>query len=269
MKKIKFIVFWFILFFIFSINVNASSNTYTRSNNNLLVPKDVIVTSENINAILNTPAVSSSEKIYDFANLLTDAEEKKLFKEINEYINNTTIDAAIVTTRDLRGFSIADYANNFYDYNDFMSDGVAFVIYVGGNEPSIYMANSGDRKGKVFTIYTEKRINQILAYVYKNISAGNYYNACSDYIKILSGYFNINRNTEYVVNNKGNIVKNIPWFEIIILSFTLTFIIDVILYTKIVNNKKVSTLDILDDCVDKSTLMVKNNTSQFINNKFQ
>ena len=87
MKKIKFVVFWFILFFIFSINVNASSNTYTRSNNNLLVPKDVIVTSENINAILNTPAVSSSEKIYDFANLLTDAEEKKLFKEINEYIH--------------------------------------------------------------------------------------------------------------------------------------------------------------------------------------
>ena len=58
-----------------SINVFASTNTYTRTNDNLLVPEDVTVTSNNINDILKTPAVFSSEKIYDFADLYTDNEE--------------------------------------------------------------------------------------------------------------------------------------------------------------------------------------------------
>ncbi len=257
MRYIKFL-FLFIIYMV-SINVFASTNTYTRTNDNLLVPEDVTVTSNNINDILKTPAVSSSEKIYDFADLYTDNEEKKLYDSINKYIKNTTIDASIVTTRDLCGFSIDNYAYNFYDYNNFMNDGVLFVIYVGSGRPSIYMANSGDTKGKVFTIYTQQRIKEILSYVYRDISVGNYYRASSDYIKILQGYFNLDRNTEYVVNDKGKIIKSIPWMEIVILGLALTFIIDSIIYMKTINNMKKSTLNILENSIDKETLMVKRN----------
>src|SRR5574344_564031 len=135
MKKFKFIIFGLFIFFIVNNNVFASTNTYIRTKEAPLVPKDVVVDENNINNILNTPAVSSSEKVYDYADLLTDDEEKKLVTNINEYISNSIIDVAIVTTNNLNGYSISDYAYNFYDYNDFMSDGVVFVIKVGGSEP--------------------------------------------------------------------------------------------------------------------------------------
>lgn len=143
MKKFKFIIFGLFIFFIVNNNVFASTNTYTRTKEAPLVPKDVVVDENNINNILNTPAVSSSEKVYDYADLLTDDEEKKLVTNINEYISNSIIDVAIVTTNNLNGYSISEYAYNFYDYNDFMSDGVVFVIKVGGSEPEIFMGNSG------------------------------------------------------------------------------------------------------------------------------
>ena len=271
MKKFKFIIFGLFIFFIVNNNVFASTNTYTRTKEAPLVPKDIVVDENNINNILNTPAVSSREKVYDYADLLTDNEEKKLVTNINEYISNSTIDVAIVTTNNLNGYSISEYAYNFYDYNDFMSDGVVFVIKVGESEPEIFMGNSGATDGKAFKIYTQQRINQMLAYIYKNVSAKNYYNACDDYVKLLKGYFNIDRGGDYRVSEDGKLVKNIPWIEIITLALTLTFIIVIVSITKLNSNKKVSFADTLDNCIDKNTLMVKINSSNetFINNNFQ
>ena len=267
MKYIRYIVLSFIMFFIFTINTSASTNTYTRTSENLIVPSDVVVDSNNINNILKTPSVSSSEKLYDFADLLTDSEEEKLVKRINKYVNSSTIDVAIVTTNDLLGFSIDDYAYNFYDYNDFMNDGIVFVIYTGGNEPEIYMGNSGDTEGKVFTIYTDYWINQILDYVYKDIKVGKYYSACNKYVDSLDALVDVERNGNYRMDGNGNLIKNIPWVEIVVLSLTLTFIIIVIIYSKAMSMKKLSYADRLDDCVDKSNLMVKNNsyTNTYIN----
>lgn len=267
MKYIRYIVLSFVMFFIFTINTSASTNTYTRTSDNLLIPSDVVVDSNNINNIMKTPSVSSSEKLYDFADLLTDSEEEKLIKRINKYVNSSTIDVAIVTTNDLLGFSIDDYAYNFYDYNDFMKDGIVFVIYIGGNEPEIYMGNSGDTEGKVFTIYTDYWINQILDYVYKDIKVGKYYSACNKYVDSLDALVDVERNGNYRMDGNGNLIKNIPWVEIVVLSLTLTFIIIVIIYSKAMSMKKLSYADRLDDCVDKSNLMVKNNsyTNTYIN----
>ena len=260
MKKFKFIIFGLFIFFIVNNNVFASTNTYTRTKEAPLVPKDVVVDENNINNILNTPAVSSSEKVYDYADLLTDDEEKKLVTNINEYISNSIIDVAIVTTNNLNGYP-----------KNRKKDDHCLVIKVGGSEPEIFMGNSGATDGKVFTIYTQQRINQMLAYIYKNVSAKNYYNACDDYVKLLKGYFNIDRGGNYRVDEDGKLVKNIPWIEIITLALTLTFIIVIVSITKLNSNKKVSFADTLDNCIDKNTLMVKINSSNesFINNNFQ
>ena len=57
MKKFKFIIFGLFIFFIVNNNVFASTNTYIRTKEAPLVPKDVVVDENNINNILNTPAV--------------------------------------------------------------------------------------------------------------------------------------------------------------------------------------------------------------------
>ena len=99
MKNIKLILVFVFLFFITN-NVYASINTYTRDENNLMVPSDVRVTDENKNDILKTPAVSAKEKVYDYADLYTDEEEKELFSIISHYIGSSEYDSALVTTKD-------------------------------------------------------------------------------------------------------------------------------------------------------------------------
>ena len=71
---------------LFPINCFASTNTFTRTKENLLVPDKVVVTDNKIDSIMKTPAVSSSEKIYDYAELYTEDEEKKLFEKINNFV---------------------------------------------------------------------------------------------------------------------------------------------------------------------------------------
>lgn len=261
MKYIKVFVVGCFLFLFLSLECNASTKVYTRSNYNLLVPEDVVVDQNNVNNILSTPAVSSAEKVYDYAELLTDAEEKKIIKKINEYIDSTRIDVAIVTTKDLKGKSLGDYAYDFYDYNDFMKDGVVFVIYMNQNNPEIYMGNSGDKGGKVFNIYTDNRINQTLAYVYKDIQSGNYYTAVDNYVKILSGFYNIDRNGDFRVNEEGEVVQHIPWLEIVILALALTFIVIVVFICKL--NRKREVVDLFKK-VDTSTLMVRTDGDNFV-----
>lgn len=67
MKKFKYLLLIVILFGFCIIPVSASTNTFTRTEDNLLVSPDITVTSQNLDNILGTPAVDASEKVYDFA----------------------------------------------------------------------------------------------------------------------------------------------------------------------------------------------------------
>lgn len=266
MKKIKFLIFGLVIFSIFNINCLASTNTFTRTNDNLLVPKDVVVDQNNISSIMKTPAVSSDEKLYDYAEILNDQEEKKLVKKINNFIDSSSIDVAIVTTKDLLGFDIATYAFNFYDFNNFLDDGVIFVIYINGSEPEIYMGNSGKPdSGKVFSIYTNSRINQTLEYVYKDINSANYYKGLDNYIKILDGFYNIEQAGEYSLDEDGNVVKVIPWVSIIVLSGTLAFIFSIFLFYKMnsYKNEKIS----LDNKINTDTLMIRTDKDELVESR--
>lgn len=121
MKKIFKLLFIFLLF-ISVIKINASTKTFERKEeNNYGVKKEIITTNTNINNIKKTKLVDASEKIYDFSNILTDEEEVELKKYIDEFKNTTNMDMVILT--DNVPYSIdqenADYAVDFYDYNDF------------------------------------------------------------------------------------------------------------------------------------------------------
>ena len=155
MKKLLFLVIIVLSFFAFQLPVYAMPTSYTRTTSDLRLPDDVTPTSDILDKVLRTPSVDAKEKVYDFADLLTDAEESKIYIQLNEYIQNTGLDAAIVTTDNLNGFEINEYTYNFYDYNDFKASGVAFVIYKGPEGVSIFMGNNGPRNGEVFAAYTD------------------------------------------------------------------------------------------------------------------
>lgn len=181
MKKI--VKYFSVLFLIFlSTNVYASTNTKERTEDDLLVPSKVEVTDENKLNILQTPAVDASEKIYDFADLYTEDEEEKLYEEVKKYIDDYNYDFAIVTIDQNDKGSYTEYADDFYDYNDFKTDGILFLIDMDNRY--IYMSTSGD----AIKMYSDKRINSATEEVYEYMSDKEYFEGTENFIDIISDY---------------------------------------------------------------------------------
>lgn len=257
MKKVNYLIIVLIAFFTVTLNCNASTYTYTRSTDNLLIPKDVTVDSSNIDAIMKTPAVNANEKIYDFANLVDDSREGELTNKILEFGKESNMDIVIVTTSDLKGFQIPEYTYNFYDYNDFKTDGVILVIHApGGRNPEIFMGNSGLKDSFIFTVYTEGRVNQTLAYVYNGyIKEKAYYDACDKYIDIIKGFYATDMKKDVIDGGNGG---GIRWAEIIILSVAVAVIANLLFMFRL-NKYKVTSKkgEVMDKKVNGSTLTIQ------------
>ena len=231
MKK-RFLWILLFVFFFLGLRVHAAPITYTRTSEYPRLPSDIDVSRVNMDEVLKTPSVDPSAKIYDFADLLTDAEEAKIYNQLSEYINNTGLDAVIVITDDLAGFQMNQYTYYFYDYNDFKDDGVAFVIYVNGGSPSIFMGNNGPKTSKVFEAYTDKRIAAILKHIYtEHISSGDYAGACEKYIQLVDGFF-VSSFGDYKIGEEGEVVKVFPWVGVIVISFVVSFILLILIVSK-------------------------------------
>lgn len=255
MKKYKYLLF-LLFMLIIPFNVFASDKTFERSKDNLMVPNDIEINDDVVKEILKTPCVDETEKIYDFAHVLKDDEEKEIYKDIKEYIDNTKYDAVIVLTDYLGGFTIDNYTYHFYDYNFFSEEGIIFTIYINNDNVELFMANSGKDNSDVFDVYNVKKINSIMEYIYKNyIVDKKYYDACVDYIKIVDGFY-IKSHGNYKVSSDGKLVKDIPWIECTVVSFAITFIIMVILISKYskVFNKVDNTLK---NSLNYNTMLVK------------
>ena len=216
-------IFLSIMLFLGSVNVVfASTKTYERTTDNLRVPSNVVVNEENINYILNTKAVDASEKIYDFANILTEKEEKKLYKEVDSFVEDTALDLVMLTEKDNLNLDSANYAFNFYDYNNFNRNGLIFFIHEVDNKFNIYMWTSGD----VYGIYTQKRIKDILEYIHVSFDNKDTYKGMSDFVKIVHGFYIADKKGELAkIDSTGNVIKTVPWFDIIVLAVALTFVI--------------------------------------------
>jgi len=187
MKRYLKIVFIIVISFIFNIKlVSASTNTNIRTDSNYLINDWIEVNDSNRNNILTTPAVDAKEKIYDFADLYDDEDEKLLYNKVNSYINSYNMDLVIVTIDKNNKASPMEYADDFYDYNDFgissNRDGVLFLIDMQTRE--IYMSTTGT----AIDMYNDYRIDEALDKVYQYMTDQDYYEGTSDYIEIIGDY---------------------------------------------------------------------------------
>jgi len=186
MKKRLFLLLVIILSVFWIKDVNASTKTFERTNEDLRVPDYINVTEENKSNILLTPSVDAKEKVYDFADLFDDQEEKDLYDQINKFIKNTNMDLAVVTISYNNKHNAGVYSDDFYDYNNFgrnaSKDGILFLIDMSNRE--IYMTTTG----YAINMYDDYRINKSLDQVYKYMTNKNYYQGVSNYISIISNY---------------------------------------------------------------------------------
>lgn len=121
--------------------------------------------------------VDPTERVYDYAGLLSDAEIEGLAAEAGRLAQKYEMDYVIVTIDDDEDMSSIDYAQDFYDYNAFASDGVLLLINMDYRE----LVVCGTGKGEY--IYNESQIERILDEVYKGASQDDFYLACDNFLK--------------------------------------------------------------------------------------
>ena len=123
---------------------------------------------------MQTPSVLETEKIYDFADLLTEEQELELFTAVQDYINTYDLDLALVTTNN--NYSTAEvYADDFYDYNNFgigdKRNGLLVLIDMQNRKFHI------STTGEAILMFNQNRIDAILDDMTPYMVSGDYYNA--------------------------------------------------------------------------------------------
>ena len=251
--------YYLILLFVFALiptNCYAAPTTYERTAEDYRVPNSVEVTFDNIPIIMQIPSIDETQKVYDFTDSLTEDEEDAIRQKIVHFNNVTGLDSAIVLTNDLSGFAISDYAYNFYDYNYFNHNGIILIININEDEPGLFMGTSGSDDNKVFKIFTDDTITQILKYIYtKNIENQEYYDACNNYVKLTEAFYAeaTEKKLSFTYLEK---LKLLPWPELFIIAFALTFIADVLIITNF-NKKGYKKKNIVKNSVNNTTMIVK------------
>ena len=234
MKK-KFLIIYFIIMFlsVFIYSSFASTNFQNRTSDNLHVGKNITITSSNKQAILKTPYVDASEKIYDFANLFSDSEEKELYNLATNFIDVKNMDMVIVTIDNNNKSSAMDYADDFYDYNDFgkgtSRDGALILIDMFNRK--VYISTTGN----AILMYAS-RIDSIIDSGYDNLKNGEYYNTFSNMIEKMSYYFDLgpdeNDLRTIIIDEYGkpSYIKYVSYPLIGFISGIITLIVTLIIY---------------------------------------
>lgn len=247
----------FISFFLLVLPVYASTNTYSRTTTDLKVPKKIKYKSSMEHNVLLTPSVNANEKIYDFAELLTEEEEKQLYDKVKEFIANTNLDLAIVTINSNVKDSTQEYADDFYDYNDFSIDGLAFVIDMQNR--IFYISTAG----KAMLYYDDYRIEYILSALDQEMYNHEYFNACNTLISQLTEYYDsgFSDNADKYVIVGTQIYRKTPYLLLSIIAVVSATIGTLILALR---NKKVKLASNSNDYFDNKAFKITKDTKELI-----
>ena len=215
MKKYVYLfVFALLLYLISIIPVSAKEiRTCVRTDNDLHV-RERFNLGTNRNDIMTTPCVDEVQKVYDFADLLTDDEEDKLYQKAMSFINQTGYDLAIVTTNDNNKRDEVAYADDFYDYNAFgknpTRDGVLLLIDMTNRK--VYISTTGNA-----IVMYNSRIDSIIDAGYSYLTNQDYYNTFDKMIDKQEYYYDLGPDEHdsktIVIDEYGNAsyIKYMPY----------------------------------------------------------
>lgn len=236
MKKIAIIILTLFLNLTFCY---AQVNTLERTEDDLGVNKNVKITEENKDNILNTPRVDAQEKVYDFAQILDEEVEKELYQDIISYIDKSTMDMVILTINlPYSDLEIENYAADFYDYNDF---GLYFENYSG-----ILIVRNINEYNRFFNIYTfgnaqlyypYERCEEILDNIYYELKNDQYLEGFKEFISDSESFYQEgipDTKDNYYIDENGFLVqkRSIPFLFLAILSLIISIIVLTILVKK-------------------------------------
>ena len=117
----------------------------------------------------------TEQRVFDYAELIDEADEREMHLWIQDMRENWGMDLAYLTTNDTEGKTVQQYGADFYVEHDLglgeNYDGVIFVLDMGNREGQIITS------GKAIDIYTDYYIDQMWDNMVGYLSDGDYYNA--------------------------------------------------------------------------------------------
>ena len=226
------------------------------------------INSSNLRNVQSVPYVDANKKIYDFADILTDSEEKQLYNKIQNFIEHTNMDMVIVSI-DMPYSSDSmneEFAADFYDYNDF---GISFDNYSG----ILLLRNnySSDRYYDIYTFgeaqlyFSQSRYDDILDGIYSDMSGGKYLPAMNQFIDKCSYYYDRGYAYQYrhaYVDNDGYIQYNyyVPIIPCSIGAGIITLIVMLIMIRK---NRMIRKAITASQYLDKNSINYTQHVDQF------
>ncbi len=159
-------------------------------------------------------AQETEQRVFDEASLFTTSEVEQLESSVSALREKMNMDVVIVTTDDAQGKSAREFADDYYDENDFGDSGVLFLIDMDNRE--IYIATIG----MMINYLTDDRIEEILDMAFEGVSTGDYYDSAASFLRGVEEFFD-----EGIVSNQyqydeetGEIVRyrSLEMYEIIL-----------------------------------------------------
>ena len=187
----------------------------------------LLVMSVSIMSVFLGFSVSSAagkKSVIDDAGLIKASDEKELDKKIKN-IQKDKFDVVILTVKSLDGKSAQDYADDYYDNNDYGLD----------NEKSgvLFLVSKGDRKYHISTkgagikAFTDYGIGRIKEEIKPYLSDGDYFNACDEFLKITKDFVKAYKDgTPYDTDNPYN--EEIDYVILEVIALVIAFVIALI-----------------------------------------
>ncbi len=129
--------------------------------------------------------VSANEdtvRVFDYADLLTEEEEKELNELCLDKESALETELYILTTNDTEGKETVDYTDDFGDEHAFGYDkayGNYMILCIDMQNRMVWLSTSG----KAEMYFTEARIDALIDALYSDLKAGNYFETCYSYIQ--------------------------------------------------------------------------------------
>ena len=203
----------------------------------------------------NVLAFNTSKKIYDYAQILTEKEEKKLKKDIDLFMANSNMDMVLVTVKYHGKENTGAYATEFYDVNGFgfgeEKSGVVGVIDLSNK-----LVRFGFSKfGTANNIFSSEISKNIVDKTNQK-EEKSYYKMFSTFVDETTEYFFEVKNIQTLDDSIIRILK------IILISFIVTTLYSLILLLRS-KNKKLKLVGQKNYLV-KNSFELNKNTTKFI-----
>lgn len=131
---------------------------------------------------LGTAVCAAGEPVADSAGLFSQKEIQELTEKARSLSQKAGMDVVIVTEDDTGGKTSQDYADDYYDYNGYDTNGVLLLLDMDNRQ--VYISTSG----RGITYLTDRRIDSMLDRLIPYMKKEDYSGAAQRFLSDCSGY---------------------------------------------------------------------------------